>query len=194
MFYPNKDIGRWLPWMQPGSTGRFSITILCILYSYHCAYYVFLVINTSYTAIGSGLYITKTLCLRIYRPQYVHTHLQCYKPWLVVRAAWTWGVVFLVPYRTAIRSGLTYIILGAIRTYLQYETIHHAWLVVFALWNRGWQSELSSIVLTTTNTSIVVDSFMKSFLYKKLKNVSCEYDRLNGWNSTLHRGTSDTFV
>ena len=34
-----------------------------------------------------------------------------------------------------IRSGLTYIMLGAIRTYLQYETIHHAWLVVFALWN-----------------------------------------------------------
>ena len=49
----------------------------------------------------------------------------------------TKGVVFFVPYRTAIRSGLTYIILGAIRTYLQYETIHHAWLVVFALWNRG---------------------------------------------------------
>ena len=24
-----KDIGRWLPWMLPGSTGRFSITILC---------------------------------------------------------------------------------------------------------------------------------------------------------------------
>ena len=24
-----KVIGRWLPWMQPGSTGRFSITILC---------------------------------------------------------------------------------------------------------------------------------------------------------------------
>ena len=23
------DIGRWLPWMLPGSTGRFSITILC---------------------------------------------------------------------------------------------------------------------------------------------------------------------
>ena len=24
-----KDIGRWLPWMLPGSTGRFFITILC---------------------------------------------------------------------------------------------------------------------------------------------------------------------
>ena len=24
-----KDIGRWLPWMLPGSTGRFSTTILC---------------------------------------------------------------------------------------------------------------------------------------------------------------------
>ena len=32
----------------------------------------------------------------------------------------TKGVVVFVPYRTAIRSGLTYIILGAIRTYLQY--------------------------------------------------------------------------
>ena len=38
--------------------------------------------------------------------------------------------------------------------------------------------------------------------YKKLKNVSCEYDRPNGWNSTLQaawyirhvRRTSDTFV
>ena len=32
--------------------------------------------------------------------------------------------------------------------------------------------------------------------YKKSKNVSCEYDRLNGWNSTLQaaRGTLDTFV
>ena len=29
-------------------------------------------------------------------------------------------VVFFFPYRTAIRTGLTYIILGAIRTYLQY--------------------------------------------------------------------------
>ena len=24
-----KDMGRWLPWMLPGSTGRFSITFLC---------------------------------------------------------------------------------------------------------------------------------------------------------------------
>ena len=47
-----------------------------------------------------------------------------------------------------------YIILGAIRTYLQYYTIHDAWLVVFALWNRGWQGELSSIVLNTTNRRI----------------------------------------
>ena len=27
-----KDIGRWLPWMLPGSTGRLSITILCTRY------------------------------------------------------------------------------------------------------------------------------------------------------------------
>ena len=32
----------------------------------------------------------------------------------------TKGVVFFFPYRTAIRSGLAYIILGATRTYLQY--------------------------------------------------------------------------
>ena len=54
-----------------------------------------------------------------------------------VKLRMTKGVVFFVTYRTAIRSGLAYIVLGAIRTYLQYETIHHAWLVVFALWNRG---------------------------------------------------------
>ena len=53
-----------------------------------------------------------------------------------VKLRMTKGVVFF-PYRIAIRSGLTCIILGAIRTYLQYSTIHHAWLVVFALWNRG---------------------------------------------------------
>ena len=39
-----------------------------------------------------------------------------------VKLRMTKGVVFLFPYeyRTAIRSGLTYILLGAIRTYLQY--------------------------------------------------------------------------
>ena len=36
-----------------------------------------------------------------------------------VKLRMTKGVVFF-PYRTAIRNGLTYIILGAIRTYLQY--------------------------------------------------------------------------
>ena len=58
---------------------------LIILYRYHDTFHVLLVITTSkYTAIG--LYITKTRCLRIYWPQYVHTYLQCYTPWLVVRA------------------------------------------------------------------------------------------------------------
>ena len=37
-----------------------------------------------------------------------------------VKMRMTKGVVFFFPYRTAIRSGLTYIILGAIRKYLQY--------------------------------------------------------------------------
>ena len=37
-----------------------------------------------------------------------------------VKLRMTKGVVFFFPYRTASRSGLTYIILGATRTYLQY--------------------------------------------------------------------------
>ena len=44
------------------------------------------VVSNNYTAIGSGLYITKTRCLLIYWPQYVHTYLQCYTLVLVVRA------------------------------------------------------------------------------------------------------------
>ena len=36
------------------------------------------------------------------------------------------------------------------------------------------------------------------FFYKRMKNVSCEYDRLNGWNSTLqaawYPGTSDIYT
>ena len=35
------------------------------------------------------------------------------------------------------------------------------------------------------NGSLFVLRMMMLFFYKKLKNVSCEYDRLNGWNSTL---------
>ena len=69
-----------LPYLLPSNR-------LIILYSYHYTYDVLLVITTSeYTAIGSGLYITKTRGLRICWPQYVHTYLQCYTPWLVVRA------------------------------------------------------------------------------------------------------------
>ena len=58
----------------------------------------------------------------MYRLQYVHTYLQytmvgcaC-----LVKLRMTKEVVVFLPYRTAIRSGLTYVILDAIRTYLQY--------------------------------------------------------------------------
>ena len=44
------------------------------------------IVSNNYTAIGSGLYITKTRGLRIYWPQYVHTYLQCCTPWLLVHA------------------------------------------------------------------------------------------------------------
>ena len=72
--------------------------------------------------------------IRPYLPAVLYTMVGCA---CRVSLRMTKGVVFIFPYRTAIRSGLTYIILGAIRTYLQYETIHRAWLVVFALWNGG---------------------------------------------------------
>ena len=53
----------------------------------HVPCIVIVVITTpEYAAIGSGLYITKTRCLLIYWPQYVHTYLQCYALVLVVRA------------------------------------------------------------------------------------------------------------
>ena len=70
------------------------------------------IVSNNYTAIGSGIYITKTRCLLIYWPQYVHTYLQCYtsvgcacrvKLWM------TKGVVFFFPYRTAIRLSLIHI-------------------------------------------------------------------------------------
>ena len=44
------------------------------------------IVSNNYTAIGSGLYTTKTRGLRIYWPQYVHTYLQCYTLVFVVRA------------------------------------------------------------------------------------------------------------
>ena len=44
------------------------------------------IVSNNYTAIGSGIYITKTRCLLVYWPQYVHTYLQCYTLVLVVRA------------------------------------------------------------------------------------------------------------
>ena len=72
--------------------------------------------------------------IRPYVPAVLYTMVGCacrVKLWM------TKGVVFSFPYRTAIHSVHTYIILGAIRTYLQCKTIHHAWLVVFALWNGG---------------------------------------------------------
>ena len=72
--------------------------------------------------------------IRPYVPAVLYTMVGCA---CRVSLRMTKGVVFFFPYRTAIRSGLTYIILGAILTYLQYETIHRAWLVVIALWNGG---------------------------------------------------------
>ena len=69
-----------LPYLLPSDR-------LIIVYSYHYTYLV----SNNYTAIGRGIYITKTLCLRIYWPQYVHTYPQCYTLVVVVRAVWNWG-------------------------------------------------------------------------------------------------------
>ena len=68
-----------LPYLIPSNRSM-------ILYSYHYTYHVLLVLRNNDTAIGSGLYITKTRGLRTYWSQYVHTCLQCYTPWAVVRA------------------------------------------------------------------------------------------------------------
>ena len=69
-----------LPFLLPSNR-------LIILYSYHYAYHVLLVTTLLLLVVGySGVYITKTRGLRICWPQYVHTYLQCYTSWLVVRA------------------------------------------------------------------------------------------------------------
>ena len=66
-----------LPFLLPSNR-------LIILYSYHYTYHVLLVITILLLVVGYVL--PKTRCLLIYWPQYVHTCLQCYTPWLVVRA------------------------------------------------------------------------------------------------------------
>ena len=123
------------------------------------------IVSNNYTAIGSGLCVTKNTLftyilapIRPYVPAVLYTMVGCacrvklrmtkgvffFSPPLGLvssrglRAAialsreglarvrirvkfrMTKGEVFFFSYRTAIRSGLTYIILGAIRTYLQY--------------------------------------------------------------------------
>ena len=46
----------------------------------------------------------------------------------------------------------------------------------------AWRISLSNVNTTTLHSSL----FRTYFFFLKLKNVSCEYDRVNGWNSTLH--------
>ena len=94
-----------LPYLLPSNR-------LIIAYSYHYTYHVLLVITILLLVVRYLVYITKTRCLLIYWPQYVHTYLQSYT--LVccacrVKLWMTKGVVFFFPYRTAIRGGLTYI-------------------------------------------------------------------------------------
>ena len=72
---------------------------------------------------GNGLFISPPLGLvssRSLRAAIALSREGLARVRIRVKLRMTKGVVFFFPYRTAIRSGLTYIILGAIRTYLQY--------------------------------------------------------------------------
>ena len=66
---------------------------------------------------------------------------------------------------------------------------------------KSWKTSAVSTTVWMVDTQLcklrgTSDTFRHVlFFYKKLKNVSCEYDRLSGWNSTCKlRGTSDTFT
>ena len=93
-----------LPYLLPSNR-------LIILYSYHYTYHVLLVITTSYTAIGNGLYITKTRCLRIYRPQYVHSTCSAiHHGWLCVpceiaddKREWSFSFPIVLPFVVVLR-------------------------------------------------------------------------------------------
>ena len=72
---------------------------------------------------GSGLFISPPLGLvssRGLRAAIALSREGLARVRIRVKFRMTKGEVFFFSYRTAIRSGLTYIILGAIRTYLQY--------------------------------------------------------------------------
>ena len=72
---------------------------------------------------GSGLFISRPLGLvssRGLRAAIALSREGLARVWIRVKLRMTKGVVSFFPYRSAIWSGLTYIILGAIRTYLQY--------------------------------------------------------------------------
>ena len=116
------------------------------------------IVSNNYTAIGSGLYITKTRCLLIYWTRYVHTYLQCYTLVLVVRAVWNcgWQREWSFSFPIVLLFVVVLRIFTGRNTFVPAVLDHTPCMVVFALWNRGWQSELSSIVLTTTNRSIVI--------------------------------------
>ena len=77
---------------------------------------------------GSGLFISPPLGLvssRGLRAAIAPSREGLARVRIRVKLRMTNGVVFFFPYRTAIRSGLTYIILGAIRTYLQPAVLDH---------------------------------------------------------------------
>ena len=103
-----------LPYLLPSNR----LTIVC---SYHYTYHVLLVINILLLVVGyilqNTLFTYILAPIRPYVPAVLYTSVGCacrVKLWM------TKGVVFFLPYRTAIRRGLTYIMLGAIRLYLQY--------------------------------------------------------------------------
>ena len=79
--------------------------------------------TTSYTAFGSGFILQKHV-VYVYTGSYtsIRTCSAIHHGWLCVPREIADDKLsgFSVPYRTAIRSGLTYVILGAIRTYMQY--------------------------------------------------------------------------
>ena len=163
-----------------------------ILYSYHYTYHVLLVLRNNDTAIGSGLYITKTRCLRIYWPQYVHTYLQCHTPWLVVRAVWNRG--WQREWSFSFPMVLLFVVVLRILYWAQYVRTcgtrpftMHGWLCLPC----GIADDKSSCLLLFWPLRLKVQLLI---VYKKLKNVSCEYNRewfkLNFASCVVHQTRS----
>ena len=57
--------------------------------------------------------------------------------------------------------------------------------ITSAVRTTDWMVETQLCKLRCISDKLVGRAYFIKSLYKKLKNVSCEYDRVNGWNSTL---------